>query len=60
MLYALKQVIFVPDHQRRVLKATYITVQMGLTWQQAKAERNRNRTLSIVPAGIAPALARAA
>jgi hypothetical protein len=51
--YALKTTILVPDNKRRMAKTAYITVQQGLTWQQAKARRNRDHKrdpqLSIVP-----------
>lgn len=36
------------DKQRKILKTHYITVKSGLSWQEAKALRNANRTLSIV------------
>lgn len=49
MLYSLKQKVFDLDKQTKHRKSHYLTVAKGLTWQEAKAARNLNRSLSIVP-----------
>ncbi len=49
MLYSLKQVVLDADRKRRVAVTRYITVAAGLSWRDAKARRNQERTLSIVP-----------
>lgn len=47
--YALKQTVYEDDPKRKVKVARYMTLATGLTWQEAKARRNRNRDLNIVP-----------
>ena len=51
MKYSLKQTVYDTEKVNGVrrAKAHYQTVATGLTWQEAKAARNQNRSLSIVP-----------
>lgn len=50
-MYKLTTFVYENDFKRNIAKRLYVTVKAGLTWQEAKEARAKDRTLQIVKVG---------
>lgn len=49
-MYKLTTFIYENDFKANIARRKYVTVETNLTWQEAKAKRNKDRSLQIVKA----------